>query len=102
MLCSSASDSSVDFQLSLFFALCMECIFLFGPGLQNQSGKTYRGWWVWGWNKRRSQQWLMRPQPTCTVARVYEVAYGNCWWLMFDGGGRIAEHWWHSLSVGDF
>lgn len=44
----------------------------------------------------------MRPQPTCTVARVYEVAYGNCWWLMFDGGGRIAEHWWHSLSVGDF
>lgn len=34
----------------------------------------------------------MRLQPTCTVARVYaEVAYGNCWWLMFDGGGRISE-----------
>lgn len=35
--------------------------------------------------------------------RVYaEVAYGNCWWLMFDGCGHIAEHWLRSLRVGDF
>ena len=45
----------------------------------------------------------MIPQSTCAVVRVYAgVAYGNCMWLLFDGCGHIAEHWWHSLSWGDF
>lgn len=58
--------------------------------------KKYKGWWVWGWIKRRSQQWLMGTQPTCTVVRTYTefAGNGNCWWLMLEGVGVL-------LRIGD-
>lgn len=100
VLCSIASSSSAGFHLGgggvWVTVLCMEDMHLSGTCTHNQSGKKYKGWWVWGWIKGRSQQWLMRTQPTCTVVRTYTefAGKGNCWWLTFEGVGVL-------LSSGD-